>query len=270
MAHLFEDDFDNVWRYDRFMTIVQQHAGISWEKAERATRATLQTLAERIPWGEARDIAADLPDEIGAWLLEGGRHDAEPFDAVEFVRRVADREGVDPETAEQHARAVLVALVRLVRGDAIEQMLAQLPKEFAPLLGDAKQSAAEPMPSDVFLERVAGRAGLDEDGAARADAAVLETLAERIAGGEADDLAEQLPADLRPAIERGKQASGGKARKLSLDEFVERVAEREGTSREDALDHARAVFATLREAISAKELSDLLDELPRRYQEVLL
>ncbi|MEA2290763.1 MAG: hypothetical protein QOD55_2760, partial [Solirubrobacteraceae bacterium] len=42
--HQFEDAYDDVWRHERFLTTIQQHAGISWEKAARAARATLQTL----------------------------------------------------------------------------------------------------------------------------------------------------------------------------------------------------------------------------------
>ena len=99
---------------------------------------------------------------------------------------------------------------------------------------------------------------------------MLETLAERIAGGETDDLAEQLPEELRPSLQRGRQRSGGKAQRMSLDEFIARVAEREGVTWEQALEHARAVFATLRETLSDKEFSDLLSELPRGYQEALL
>jgi uncharacterized protein (DUF2267 family) len=99
---------------------------------------------------------------------------------------------------------------------------------------------------------------------------VLETLAERIAGGEVDDLAGYLPDRLRLPLERGKQSSGGKARGMSLDEFVGRVADREDASWEDALEHARAVFATLREALPDKEWSDVVAELPRAYSEALL
>ena len=36
------------------------------------------------------------------------------------------------------------------------------------------------------------------------------------------------------------------------------------------LEHARAVIATLRQALPPKELSDLLAQLPRGYQETLL
>ena len=57
---------------------------------------------------------------------------------------------------------------------------------------------------------------------------------------------------------------------MSLDEFIARIAEREGVGYEQALEHARAVFATLRETLTHKEFSDLLSELPRGYQEALL
>ena len=234
MSHLFDDEYDDAWRYERFITTIQQRAGISWSKAERAAQATLETLAERLSSGAARDLARDLPGDVARWLEPRG--DAEPFGAVEFVRRVAEREGTDPATAEHHARAVLVALARLVRGDEIAELIAELPKDYAPLVGEAARrrrdpTAPEPLPYDVILDRVEGRAGLDRHGARRALEAVLETLAERIAGGEVDDLADALPDELRPPLERGRDRTGGKAQRMSLDEFVARVAEREGVSR---------------------------------------
>jgi uncharacterized protein (DUF2267 family) len=272
MSHLFDDEYDDAWRYERFITTIQQQAGISWTKAERAVQATLATLSERLSSGAARDLARDLPGDVARWLEPRG--DAEPFGAVEFVRRVAEREGTEPAIAEDHARAVLVALARLVRGGEIATLIAELPRDYAPLVGEAARrrrdpTAPEPLPYDVILDRVEGRAGLDRHAARRALEAVLETLAERIAGGEAADLADALPDELRPSLERGRDRTGGKAQRMSLDEFVARVAEREGVSREQALDHARAVFTTLREAIPDKEWSDLLTELPRAYTEAL-
>jgi uncharacterized protein (DUF2267 family) len=272
MSHLFDDEFDDAWRYERFITTTQQRAGISWRKAERAAQATLETLSERMSAGAARDLARDLPSDVARWLEPRG--DAEPFDAVEFVRRVAEREGTDPVTAERHARAVLIALARLVRGDELAKLTAELPKDYATLLGDAEQrhrhpTVPEALPMNVILDRVEGRAGLDRHGAQRALEAVLETLAERIAGGEVDDLIESLPEELRPPLERGRERTGGKAQRMSLDEFISRVAEREGVSTEDALDHAQAVFITLREVIPDKEWADLLAELPRGYAEAL-
>jgi uncharacterized protein (DUF2267 family) len=266
--------YTDEWRYERFITTIEQHAGISWNDAERAARATLLTLGERLSAGQGRQLAEDLPLQIRRWLLEDGEN-AEDFDAGEFLRRVAEREGVDPETAEEHAKAVFVALARLVRGEEITRLAAQLPSEYKRLLGDAAKRRRDPgapeiVTLEVFAKRVARRSALGIPEAHRAGEAVLETLAERIAGGEADDLAEELPEGLRPPLERGKARSGGKAQRMSLDEFIARIAEREGVSYEQALDHARAVFATLRETLTDKEFSDLLSELPRGYQEALL
>ena len=274
MPHEFDEAYDDTWRYERFITTIQQKAGISWEAAERAARATLETLGERLSWGEARDLAADLPSGVRDWLLEA-RGDAEPFDAVEFVRRVAEREGTDPDTAARHARATIVALARLERSDEIADLLTELPKDYDPLVREMARKVRDPaapevLPYDEFIERVEGRGGLDRAAAERAVAATLETLAERIAGGEVDDLAEQLPEELRKPLLRGKAAGGGRARRISLDEFVGRVADREGVAWEDALEHTRAVFATLREAVPEKEWSDVMAQLPRAYSEALV
>jgi uncharacterized protein (DUF2267 family) len=44
-----------------------------------------------------------------------------------------------------------------------------------------------------------------------------------------------------------------------------RVAEREGATPAAAAEHARAVFATLREALPEKEFLDVTAQLPRDY-----
>jgi uncharacterized protein (DUF2267 family) len=266
--------YTDEWRYERFITTIEQRAVVSWNDAERAAGATLRTLGERLSAGQARQLAEDLPMHIRRWLLQDGEN-AEDFDVGEFLRRVAEREGVDAETAEEHAKAVFVALARLVRGEEITRLAAQLPSEYKRLLWEAAKRSRDPgapeiVSLEVFAKRVARRAVLRIPEAHRAGEAVLETLAERVAGGEADDLAEELPEELRPPVERGKAHTGGKAQRMSLDEFIARIAEREGVSYEEALDHARAVFATLRETLSDKEFSDLLSELPRGYYEALL
>jgi uncharacterized protein (DUF2267 family) len=267
---------DDTTRHERFITTIQQRAGVSWPEAERAAKATLATLSERISSGAAGNLAQHLPRDAARWLDPRG--DAQSFDAVEFVRRVAEREGTDPATAERHARAVFVALARLVREDEIARVVAELPKDYDPLLADGDDAtvgrrdptaAPEPRPVDVIVERVGGHAGLDRRGARAALEAVLEALAERVAGGEVDDLAAALPDELRQPLERGRARTGGKAQRMSIDEFIARVAEREGVTDDAARDHVQAVFTTLREVIPDKEWSDLLAELPRAYAEVL-
>jgi uncharacterized protein (DUF2267 family) len=56
---------------------------------------------------------------------------------------------------------------------------------------------------------------------------------------------------------------------MSVDEFLTRIAQREGVSREEAEAHARAVFATLRELISGKEFSDMAAQLSDDYAPLL-
>ncbi len=267
--------FSDEWRYERFVTTIEQLASVTWPEAERAARATMEVLGERLSGDEARALAGELPGELRMWLLSGGEH-AQRFDVSEFMQRVADRADVDPETGDKQARTVLLALGRLVRRDEMAKLAAELPREYRDtLLAHATRQRRDPAASavvlgDVFIDRVARRAGLSPAEARRASEAVIETLAERIAGGEVDDLAEQLPEDLHPALERGKSATRGKAQRMSLDEFVERIADREQLGYEQALAHARAVFAALRDTLSDKKFSDMLAELPRGYQEALL
>jgi uncharacterized protein (DUF2267 family) len=245
--------------HDRFIEAVGRLAGVGGEAAERATRAVLQTLGERLSTEEARDLVEQLPEELGPWLLTEGA--AERFDVDEFLRRVAERAEVDLDAAERQARAVFMALARALGAEEFADMVAQLPKDFALLLPVGP--ATEILPVEVFLDRVADRAGLDHDGARRATDAVLETLAERIADGEVEDLIGRLPVPLHAALKRGRARSPG-ARRMSLERFVGRVAEREGVAPEAAGEHARAVFAALREAVG-EELYDVTVQLPPEY-----
>jgi uncharacterized protein (DUF2267 family) len=186
---------------------------------------------------------------------------------------------VDLDTAERHARAVFTALGRKLTPQELSDLADELPKDFGPLLDDARTESEtmapeEIVPAEEFLEAVANRAGLDEQGARRAAEAVLEALGERTAGGEVEDMAAQLAPQLRPPLERGNERTAGKARRMSLEEFLERVAELEGmelsqATLDEARQHARAVLMTLREAISEKEFGDLMAELPDSYSEIL-
>src|SRR5688572_9237298 len=95
------------------------------------------------------------------------------------------------------------------------------------------------MQYDVFLKRVQERAGLaSRDEARRVAEATLATLAERLTEAEADDLAAQLPPDLKPHLLY--QGARG-AVDLSLDEFYAQVGAREGaTTHRGIIDRAGA------------------------------
>jgi uncharacterized protein (DUF2267 family) len=247
-----------------FATTLRQE-GIPLHQAEKAAEAVLTTLAERISAGEARDLAARLPF-AAHWLHT--TTPAEAFDVEEFVRRVAQREAVPLPVAERHARAVFAALGRLVPADEIRDMTSELSRDYAPLIAAAEGRFFRLMSAETFFLRVGDRAGLPPDQARRATEAVLETLAERIAGGEVDDLIAHLPVELHAPLERGKASSGGHARRMSLEQFLERVAMREGVPPEQAREHARAVFATLRDAVPEQEVFDIAAQLPQEFAAV--
>jgi putative intracellular protease/amidase/uncharacterized protein (DUF2267 family) len=113
--------------HEAFTRSVAQLAGVDGEVAERATIATLTTLGERISEGEGRDLARHLPDSLGQLIAQP--RDPEPFGPDEFFRRVAEREGADPETAERHAAAVVAALARREGRKELHDMFSQLPRE---------------------------------------------------------------------------------------------------------------------------------------------
>jgi uncharacterized protein (DUF2267 family) len=252
--------------YENFVTTVAQLAGTDRVGAERAVRATLQTLAEHLTREEARQVAGLLPAKLGPWLHTGS-WGAEPFDVDEFVRRISRRAQVDLSTAQRAASAVFTALSQAIP-DEYDNLVAQLPRDFTPLL--SRGPNIEAVPIGQFLSRVAEHAGLDADGARRATEAVLQTLAERIAGGEVRDLMLWLPVELHDPLKRGLAESNGVARKMALDRFILRVAEREGSDLVQAAKHTRAVFAALREVIPDQELRDITDQLPAEYDALLL
>jgi uncharacterized protein (DUF2267 family) len=247
--------------YDRFIAIVQRDAEVPDEAtAQKVARAVLETLSERLMAGLIKSIRAQLPEEIAKDLSLMRPHQS--FGADEFLRRVAERADADTATAERCTKAVFLALSRALEPEYFRALLGELSKDFRPLTEKARRPANQ---LREFLRRVADRTGLDEERALVVTEAVLETLAERIVGGEVDDLIKELPRDLRPALERGKERSGGQGRKMNLGEFLTLVAERAGVGPDQARDYAGAVLATIHDAVTEKEYRDLLSELPRSY-----
>ena len=117
------------------------------------------------------------------------------------------------------------------------------------------------MQYDEFVGKVHNQARLASSGeAVRAIQATLETLAERIAGQEAEDLAAQLPREVGKFL-RGVE----KAERFAVDRFFERVAAKESTDVPDAVHHARAVMAVVQEAVTTGEVEDIRAQLPDDY-----
>jgi uncharacterized protein (DUF2267 family) len=255
-------------QYEEFLNRVAARGGLPGDRAEVATQLVLTVLAESIDEKEARDLASELARQLKPWLANVPRH-GQRYLAHEFVRQVAERERVPQDEARLHVRAVLSTVREAASRGELANVLAELfhDAEYADLWAEP---STEPPPElvvegdvrfsrDEFLARVQRRAGLDRDTAELAVRTTLATLAERITRGEADDLAAQLPSEFRPWLVRTRRG----AERFSTREMISRIAKRMGNlGPQNAERAARAVLATLREAVSEKELQDLFRQLP--------
>jgi len=259
--------------YEQVITVIRRAAGgLSCEEAELAAHATLQTLAERLSRSQALHILRELPAELKPWIYTVT--DAAAFGIDEFLEKVADCEDTDVETALRHARAVFFALGDALGPAEVAHLASCLPKAFDPLVAEAQCRYLDIMPADQFFGRVAQRLGVDDQAARKIADAGLETLAVRIAAGQVEELIAQLDPVLHAPLRRGLAAAPAAAR-MPLAEFLQRVAEREGADLDDAglfeetARHARALFATLAEAVSDKEWFDATVELPDEYRAIV-
>ncbi|BAY07937.1 DUF2267 domain-containing protein [Calothrix sp. NIES-2098] len=101
--------------YNEFITHVQSLAqSNSRAEAERATRATLETIKERIGSDEANELAAQLPDELRNYLATNQGESEQSFNLQEFIARTSQKEDIDPVTAVTHVRAVFAVLENAV------------------------------------------------------------------------------------------------------------------------------------------------------------
>ena len=116
---------------DEFLGQVQDKAHLATlGEAMRATRATLETLAERLGPDDTRHLAAQLPHEIQLFLSDTGLPVPERFSSDEFLLRVCAREGIDLTLSTDHARAVIDVLTQAVSpGESIE-VLDRLPDDY--------------------------------------------------------------------------------------------------------------------------------------------
>jgi uncharacterized protein (DUF2267 family) len=260
--------------HSTFIAIVEDYAGTRRREAERATRGTLETLAERLTGGQARAVAGDLPEELRPYLAGG--EPAQTLNLHAFLHRVADREAVPVPTAARYSRAVFTALGRALSRLVRKDLADQLPADFTLLLEALRPELAHiqpPPPDEIraadFVLRTADPLGLDHGTAWHAIDAVLELLGVRISHGEVDDLITRLPAALSGPLEYGVAEGGEDAQPLPVEAFVRGLVEREVVTPREAIEHARAVFASLREFVGDKELSDVLAQLPKDYDVLL-
>jgi uncharacterized protein (DUF2267 family) len=121
------------------------------------------------------------------------------------------------------------------------------------------------MKYDQMVKAVEERAGLgDWAEAERSLRVVVQALADRLLGGEADDLLAQLPEPLKSEITVTPEADP-----MNPQEFVQRVAGDLEAPEEVARDRIRAVFGTLHEAVTEGEWEEVVGQLDKQYAELI-
>ncbi|MER7867458.1 DUF2267 domain-containing protein [Streptomyces cellulosae] len=125
-------------KYDEFLARVRERGEYKDnDEAAHVANAVLEVLAQRISPGEVRDLASQLPGPLGQVLVNAAPQQARSFGIEEFLRRVAERTGARPRTAEWDAGAVLSTLGDAVTGGELNQIISQLPSSYAALFGKA-------------------------------------------------------------------------------------------------------------------------------------
>jgi uncharacterized protein (DUF2267 family) len=125
---------------DEFIAEVRSLAELANdEDAEKATRATLETLRERLAGDEPSNLAAQLPPEVASHVKGAG--DRGSFRVDEFYNRLAQKEGVSQDEAARHARTMATVLQTAVTGGELDDVRSQLGNEYKEHFGQPGASA---------------------------------------------------------------------------------------------------------------------------------
>ncbi|WP_327010301.1 DUF2267 domain-containing protein [Dactylosporangium sp. NBC_01737] len=122
------------------------------------------------------------------------------------------------------------------------------------------------MEERAFAAAVAERAGLGKEEAADLTRATLEALGSQLSGGEARDLALDLPSGLAQSL----PARSGGAHPVPLRDFVRQVSERTGLNEAEVTRGTSAVLTTLGQAVSSTHVQHALAQLPAEYRRLVL
>jgi uncharacterized protein (DUF2267 family) len=117
---------------DEFVRRVQVQAKIATgDAALKVIEASLETLGERIRRDVRQDLAAQLPDQLKAYLNK--RQETTRFDLEEFYNRVAGRSDLGLPAAVLQSQAVIDVLQQAVSPGQLQDIRRQLPAEYEEL-----------------------------------------------------------------------------------------------------------------------------------------
>lgn len=225
----------------------------STHAAKLLTEAALGTLGERVTDGQAKALATELLDEFARTLTDLPVGEAEEFGYHGFLERVSDQADMSQDETLPGTRGVAATLAEVAGGEFADTR-GQFPDEFDLLLG-----LGEPMETDEFPANVGRRAGM-ESAEDVLDVTAATVLHEPVAAGELRKFLTYLPDALDVPARPPDQPEA-----FPGEEFVRRLAERQGVDAPTAQRRARAVLATVAEAASDHEMKNVRSQLPNEY-----
>ncbi len=119
---------------------------------------------------------------------------------VHFLKLLQARGGLTRELAENAAASVMCILEQHLAGGEIDDLEAQLPHRLRELLQRCPVHHGAPpqrFGREEFLQRVADDLGVELDEAEHLTHVVFETVRDWLSEGEIEDVASQLPSDVR-------------------------------------------------------------------------
>ncbi|MCC5634591.1 DUF2267 domain-containing protein [Nostoc sp. CHAB 5844] len=120
--------------YHEFITHVQSLSqSNSREEAELATRATLETIKERIASSDIQDLVAQLPEELNTYLQTQVQASGQTFNLQEFIKRVSQKENIEPTTTAIHVRAVFAVLQNAIKPENFSKFQAHFTHDYEEL-----------------------------------------------------------------------------------------------------------------------------------------
>jgi uncharacterized protein (DUF2267 family) len=93
--------------------------------------AFLRTLGERLPSRDALALAAELPHELGTFVMSPPRAHGETFDYDELLRLVAERAKIPLYRTERYAKVIGGLMREEIDADTLYDVKEQLPKKCA-------------------------------------------------------------------------------------------------------------------------------------------
>lgn len=122
-----------------------------------------------------------------------------------FLKELQGRGGLARDLAERAAVSVMCAIEQRLFGGEADDLEAQLPMRLRELLQRCPRhggAAPRRFGRDEFLEMIASDLCVDPEEAEHLARVVFGTVRGRLSEGEADDVADQLPEDLRVLWQR--------------------------------------------------------------------